>query len=117
MFDTCFWSVFGGGVFGHYRFQNVLFAGAEFEMLKSPYTKLGLLSSFQTWAPTLFVGGGFSREFNESFRINAGIMYDVINADNSPFRGSYNFTVKNEQGQVIRILPIIVRLAFFIPIS
>jgi len=110
-------NVFGGGVFGHYRFQNVLFAGAEFEMLKSPYTKLGLLSSLSSWAPTFFVGGGFSREFNESFRINAGIMYDVINAENSPFKRSYNFKVKNEQGQVVKILPIIFRLAFFIPIS
>ena len=111
------YNVFGGGVFGHYRFQNVLFLGAEFEMLKSPYTKLGLLTSLPTWAPTLFLGGGFSREFNESFRINAGIMYDVINADNSPFKRSYNVTVKNEQGQVIKILPVIFRLAFFIPIS
>ena len=110
-------NVFGGGVFGHYRFQNVLFVGGEFEMLKSPYTKLGLLTSFPTWAPTLFLGGGFSREFNESFRINAGIMYDVINADNSPFKRSYNFTVKNEQGQIVKRLPIIFRLAFFIPLS
>ena len=111
------YNVYGGGVFGHYRFQNVLFAGVEFEMLKSPYTKIGQLTSLPSWAPTLFLGGGFSREFNESIRINAGIMYDVINAENSPFKRSYNFTVKNEQGQVVKILPIIFRLAFFIPLS
>jgi len=110
-------NVYGGGVFGHYRLQNVLFLGAEFEMLKSPYTKIGQLTYLPTWAPTLFLGGGFSREFNESFRINAGIMYDVINADNSPFKRSYNFTIKNEQGIVTKILPIIFRLAFFIPLS
>ena len=117
------YNVYGGGVFGHYRFQNVLFVGVEFEMLKSPYTtsgqltNLGQLTFNPNWVPTLFLGGGFSREFNESFRINAGIMYDVINHKNSPFRPSYSFTIKDEQGGVTKTLPIIFRLAFFIPLS
>ena len=110
-------NVYGGGLFGHYRLQNVLFLGVEFEMLKSPYTKTGQLTSAPNWVPTLFLGGGFSREFNESFRINAGIMYDVINHDSSPFRDSYSITIKNDQGTPVKPLPIIFRLAFFIPLS
>ena len=113
--------MYGGGVFTHFRFFEALFLGVEFEMLKSPYLSNGFLNSppsiSDSWAPTLLLGGGFSKEFNESFRINAGIMYDVINAENSPFRPNYTFKKKNEAGQVIRILPIIFRLAFFIPIS
>ena len=113
------YNIFGGGAFAHFRFYEALFLGMEFEMLKSPYTSSGLLTAIpqSTWAPTLFLGGGFSKEFNESFRINAGIMYDVINPVNSPYRRSYTFTKKDEAGNVVKILPIIFRLAFFIPIS
>ena len=71
----------------------------------------------KTWAPTLFLGGGFSMEFNESFRFNAGIMYDVINATNSPFRRSYFIQKKTTDGTSAGFLPIIYRFAFFFPIS
>ena len=101
----------------HGRFFNVLFAGVEYEILKSPFAVNGLLSVSNSWAHTLFLGGGFSKEFNESFRINAGIYYDLINAENSPFRRSYSVSQKNELGQVVKIYPIIFRLAFFIPLS
>jgi hypothetical protein len=110
-------SVYGGGVFGHARFFNALFAGVEFEMLRSPYNKNGFLGIEKTWAPTLFLGGGFSMEFNESFRFNAGIMYDVINATNSPFRRSYFIQKKTTDGTSAGFLPIIYRFAFFFPIS
>ena len=73
------YNVYGGGVFTHIRFLEALFVGAEFEMLKSPYNSTGYLTSISSsWAPTLFIGGGFSKEFNDSFRINAGLMYDII---------------------------------------
>lgn len=105
-------NTFGGGAFIHGRFWNALFIGAEFEMLKSPYTKTGYLSTIQnTWSPTLFVGGGFSMEFNETIRLNAGIMYDVINPANSPFRRSY--MMKRQNGTY---LPVIYRIAFFFPL-
>ena len=117
------YNVYGGGAFAHARFFNALFIGAEFEMLKSPFTKNSdkLFNGFidptgkGSWAPTLLVGGGFSMEFQEAVRINAGVMYDVINAGNSPFRRSYKQTTSST-GQV-RYLPIIYRIAFFFPIS
>ncbi|OFZ55455.1 MAG: hypothetical protein A3D92_03475 [Bacteroidetes bacterium RIFCSPHIGHO2_02_FULL_44_7] len=110
-------SVYGGGVFIHGRFFNALFVGAEFEMLRSPYDKNGLFAVSKTWAPTLFLGGGFSMEFNEKVRVNAGIMYDVINVQNSPFRRSYSVQKKSANGAVAGYLPIIYRIAFFFPIS
>ena len=39
----------------------------------------GLYSvSVNHWVPTAFIGGGFSREFIDLIRINAGVFYDVI---------------------------------------
>jgi len=106
------YNVYGGGVFGHARFFNALFVGAEFEMLRSPYTSFGLLTTGSQWAPTLFVGGGFSMEFNESWRLNAGIMYDIIDHKNSPIRTQY--FMRNSQNA---LLPIIYRITLFIPLS
>lgn len=111
------YSVYGGGAFVHARFFNALFIGAEFEYLRSPYDRNGFLTNLPSWAPTLFLGGGFSMEFNEKFRLNAGIMYDVINAQNSPFRNSYSINIKDANGAIVRYLPIIYRIAFFIPIG
>ncbi len=110
-------SIYGGGVFAHARFFNALFLGAEFEMLSSPYDRNGFLTFQKTWAPTLFLGGGFSMEFNETVRINAGIMYDVINAPNSPFRSSYFAQKKTSTGANAGYLPIIYRIAFFFPLT
>lgn len=114
------YNIYGGGAFAHARFFNALFVGAEFEMLRSPYGKdqfSGFVTTTGSWAPTLFLGGGFSMEFNESIRINAGIMYDVINAQNSPFQRSYFLQKKTEFGQPAGYLPVIYRIAFFIPLS
>ena len=110
------YSVYGGGAYIHGRFFNALFIGAEFEYLRSPYDKTGLFIQ-PTWAPTLFLGGGFSMEFNEKIRLNAGIMYDVINAENSPFRKSYSIQRKTAEGQSAGYLPIIYRIAIFIPLG
>ncbi len=112
------YNVFGGGAFVHARFYDALFLAVEYEILKSPFTTNGFLTGINSsWANTLFIGGGFSKEFNESFRINASLLYDVIDADNSPFKRSYSISQKDANGNIVKILPIIFRLAFFIPIS
>ena len=109
-------SIYGAGVFAHYRLKNVVFAGIEFEALHCPINYVNVNSS-KSWLSTLFIGGGFSRDFNHKIRINAGVFYDVINAENSPFRSSYNFNVKNEAGQIVKILPMIYRISFFFPLG
>lgn len=105
------YNVFGVGVFGHARFANVLFAGAEFEMMRTPFSPSGI-GVGPNWSPALFVGGGYSQEFNEKFRVNAGIMYDVINHVNSPFRQGY--FMRKENGALI---PLIYRITFFFVLS
>ena len=101
------YNVYGFGAFAHGRFGNVLFAGAEFELMRSPFAT-STVSSGPVWSPALFLGGGYSQEFNEKFRINAGVMYDVINHINSPFRQGYFMRNANNV-----LIPLIYRIAFF----
>jgi len=111
------YNIYGGGVFAHARYQNVVFGGLEFEMLKSPINYV-IANPTKNWVPTLFLCGGFSREYNEAVRINVGIYYDIINHVNSPFRQGYFMKIKDSQtGQVVRILPIIYRISFFFPLG
>jgi hypothetical protein len=111
------YSIYGGGGFAHARYGNMVFGGVELEILHSPFN-LGTYSTATNWVPTLFLGGGFSREFKEIIRINAGVFYDVINSVNSPFRTSYKMTKTNSlTGQVSGFIPIIYRINFFIRIG
>ena len=114
-------TVYGGGVFGQYRVptsgKTTFFGGAEFEYLLSPYNYLTYeVLTTGRWAPTFFVCGGFNLKLSQYFSLNAGVYYDLVNAKNSPFRSGYAFKIKNEQGQVVRILPIIYRVSINIPI-
>ena len=103
-------SIFGGGAFGHVRFFNTLFIGAEIEFLSTPFQN-GFITGQRSIVPTALLGGGFSRSFVPNFRLNAGIMYDIINHTNSPFRQGY--FLKKTNGVLI---PVMYRIAFFIPI-
>lgn len=110
-------NIWGPGVFAHARYRDMVFAGAEFQILRSPYNFVNYTANPKKWAPTLFLGGGFCFKLSKSVRLNAAIFYDVINASNSPFRSSYSFKSKNQAGQVVRIFPIIYRVTFFFPIG
>ena len=110
-------TTWGGGLFAHYRYQDLIFGGVEFQYLKSPFSFVNPLEVVRPWSPTLMVGGGFYLKLTDKVRLNAALFYYVINAPNSPFRSSYTFQIKNEFGQVVRILPIIYRLTFFIPLD
>lgn len=108
------YSVYGGGAFVHARFFNYLFTGLEFELLSNPFSNTnGIIAPKRTWVPTALLGFGFSHGFGpeQNFRLNAGIMYDVINNLNSPFRPGY--FMKKENGTLI---PLIYRIAFFFTI-
>jgi hypothetical protein len=105
-------NIFGGGVFAHYRLNNMLFAGVEFEMLKSPLNYNYVLSP-RNWVPTCFIGGGYSRYFEDlGVRLNAGVFYDIIDNKQSPFWSSY--LLRNANGVPI---PVIYRIGFFFPLN
>lgn len=110
-------SIMGGGLFIHARYGNMIFGGAEFEMINTPLN-FGYYTGIKHFVPTLFIGGGFSREFKETVRINAGVFYDAINNINSPFRTSYTVTKTDPAtGEISGYIPIIYRISFFFPIG
>ena len=112
------YSIYGGGVFAHARYGNMVFGGVEFEMLNTPLFYSVVNKANSHWVPTLFIGGGFSREFKEFIRINAGVFYDVINNVNSPFRTSYMMTKTSPAtGQISGYIPVIYRISFFFRIA
>ena len=103
-------SVYGGGMFIHGRFLNYLFAGADFEVLKSPFINGVVSTGSSKWVPTCLVGAGFSHAFGETqfFRLQAGVMYDVINNLNSPLR--FGYFMHKENGTLI---PLLYRITVF----
>lgn len=109
------YSIFGGGAFAHVRLYDYFFVGTEIELLSTPFI-IGntFTGKSRTLVPIVLVGGGFSRAFSPRFRLNAGIMYDVINNVNSPLRQGYFIRKKtpdpNVQGALI---PLVYRIAFF----
>ncbi len=112
------YSIYGGGVFAHARYGNMVFGGVELEVLHSPFNFGAYSTTINHWVPTAFIGGGFSREFLALIRINAGVFYDVINSINSPFRPSYKMTKTNSlTGQVSGFIPVIYRINFFFRIG
>lgn len=113
--QTVGYTVYGGGAWIHGRFANTVFVGAEFEYLRTP-VDIVLVGGQRTWVPTLFLGGGFSREFNKRVRLNAGIFYDVIDNPRSPFRPGYFMKKTNSNGMVVALIPVIYRIGFFFPL-
>lgn len=103
------YSIYGGGAFLHYRIDNIVYLGTEVEFLHTPINYTFVDSP--SWVPTAFIGGGLSKSW-DFFRINAGLFYDVINHDNSPFRSSY-FLSKTDGSGNKALLPLIYRFSFF----
>jgi hypothetical protein len=110
-------NIYGAGAFAHYRFQEKLFIGTEIQFLRSPFNFVSFQQNLRKWAAVALIGGGVHLKLHERVRLSAGIFYDLVNAENSPFRSSYTFKTKNEFGQVVRILPIIYRVTFFFPLG
>lgn len=116
------YNIYGGGVFLHYRFIDYMFGGVELEFLHSPYTTYGAVSTTSSnWVGTCLVGGGFSHLFNDSWRLNAGIYYDILDKpnptnpnNNNPNSPLQPYVLHNTNGTVI---PVLYRIAFFFPLT
>lgn len=103
-------AVYGGGAFVHARLLNYFYAGLDFEVLKTPFINGVVATGSNKWIPTALLGAGFSHAFGEDqfFRLQAGVMYDVINNPNSPLR--YGYFMHKENGTLI---PVLYRISFF----
>jgi hypothetical protein len=107
----------GGGFFAHGRYGNVVFGGVEAEVIQNKNIFVDTSAIFKKTVPTIFICGGFSKEFNGFVRLNFGLYYDLINSLNSPYRNAYMITIKDPQtGQIVRRLPMIYRITFFFPL-
>ena len=107
----------GGGFFAHGRYGNVVFGGVEAEVIQNKNIFVDTSALFKKTVPTIFICGGFSKEFNGFVRLNFGLYYDLINSLNSPYRNAYMITIKDPQtGQIVRRLPMIYRITFFFPL-
>ncbi len=108
---------FGAGFFAHGRYGNVLFGGLEAEIMGNKNIYVDPNAFFKKYVPTVFVCGGFSKEFNQLVRVNVGLYYDLINSLNSPYRNAYLVAIKDPNtGAIVRRLPMIYRISFFFPL-
>lgn len=111
------YNIVGIGAFMHARVVDGLYLGAEFETLKTPLNFV-IVTEQRQWVPVLFLGGGYSKNFDDRFRLNVGIFYDVVNSLRSPYRGSYLTKKKvGPNGQDGALIPILYRLELFIPLN
>lgn len=77
-------SFFGFGGFLHYRTLEWFYLGTEIEYNKNPFANLNQLDKRQ-WNLAAFIGGGIHRKLGESnFHLNAGMMFDVVDALRDP---------------------------------
>ena len=74
----------GASVFSRYRIVPQFYAHAEFSAMKYDlsYYRVG---STRDWVPFLFLGGGFSQPVSRNVWLNAQILFDVLQNENSPY--------------------------------
>ena len=78
-------SNYGGSLFARLRLFKRLYAHVEYAGYNyKHYDELG--ESDREWIPFLFVGGGFSQSLGKRASLNAQILFDVLQDDNSPFK-------------------------------
>lgn len=110
-------NIVGAGAFVHKRVFDALYLAAEFEALKTP-TDYVIVTQTSQWTPVLFLGGGYSKLFAERFRVNIGILYDIINNGSSPYRRSYLTSKKvGPDGKPGALIPILYRLELIISLN
>ncbi len=78
-------SNYGLSIFSRYRVVPQLYVHAEFsEMNYKLYNYMG--GSNREWVPFLWLGGGYSQPITQNTWLNAQVLFDVINDENSPYK-------------------------------
>lgn len=112
------YNIVGGGAFIHARLYDYFFIGSELEILHSPFN-FGGSPSTSKWVPVWLFGGGFSTMIGEKLRLNAGIMYDVLDIPNPQnYNGNPNSPLQPYvKVNKNKIVPILYRISFFFPLT
>lgn len=76
---------YGASIFSRYRVTPRLYAHTEFSLMsfKWFYTD-GSVN--RKSAPMLYVGGGYSQPISKNTWLNAQVLFDVLNNENSPYK-------------------------------
>jgi hypothetical protein len=76
---------YGASIFSRLRILPSLYAHVEFSSMSYDlYNSEG--ENERKWVPFLYVGGGYSQRITKNSWLNAQILFDVINSDNSPYK-------------------------------
>jgi hypothetical protein len=77
-------SNYGASIFTRYRFIPELYGHLEYSYMNYEFNA-SLIGDKRQWVPFLFVGGGFSQPISNTTWLNAQVLFDVIQDENSPF--------------------------------
>jgi hypothetical protein len=78
-------SNYGFSLFSRMRILPRIYTHAEFSSMNFKfYDELG--NSERKWVPFLFLGGGMSQPVSENVWLNAEILFDVLQNENSPYK-------------------------------
>lgn len=77
-------SNYGFSVFSRYRVMPRLYAHTEFSLMSYKWFYSDG-SDDRKMAPMFFVGGGYSQPISKNVYLNAQVLFDVLNHENSPY--------------------------------
>jgi hypothetical protein len=112
-------SMLGFGGYFQYRFFDWFYVGTEVEIIQNPFNQ------FSNWTPVGFIGGGIHKDFG-FVHLNAGLMYDVVDALRDPLSQvssplANNYFIRKQSPtnaqQSAGYIPIIARITFFFPLG
>lgn len=83
-YDDVSASNYGGSLFGRYRIIPELYAHAEFSSINYELIYFSGETN-RVWVPFLFLGGGYSQPISKNVWINAQVLFDVLQDENSPY--------------------------------
>ena len=78
-------SNYGFSIFSRLRVTQRLYAHTEFEMMSYKWFYSDG-SDDRKWAPIFYVGGGYSQPISKNVWLNAQVLFDVLNHENSPYK-------------------------------
>lgn len=78
-------SNYGASLFSRYRVSPRLYSHAEFSYMSYKWF-YSFGDSERKWAPMLYLGAGYSQPIAKNTWLNAQVLFDVINHENSPYK-------------------------------
>jgi len=86
------WSIYGGSLFNRYKFNESLFAHAEFEFLRAYDLNPNSPNYYaRDYAKMFFIGAGYNSSIGGAASIQIMVLYDLIDDVNSPYQSNYLF--------------------------